>query len=154
MKSSNYDRTGPALTVDVIIELPDDHVVLVQRRFPPIGWALFGGFVDVGESLEEAAVREAREETGLDVTLTAQLRAYSDPARDPRRHTVTVVFVGVAEGELQAGDDASDTKVCSLFALPAPLCFDHEQILQDYIRTRDQAGLVKELPAWQSHSPR
>ena len=154
MKSNNYDRTGPALTVDVILELPGDHLVLVQRRFPPIGWALPGGFVDVGESLEQAAHREAREETGLDVTLTEQFRAYSDPDRDPRRHTVSVVFVATAEGEPQAGDDASDAKVFSVFALPAPLCFDHEQILQDYIRTREQAGLVKEPLAWQSHSSR
>src|SRR5512141_1894479 len=97
---------GPAPTVDVVIALPGDRVVLVRRRNPPPGWALPGGFVDEGETLEAAAVREAREETGLEVALTEQFHAYSDPRRDPRRHTITTVFIGRAAGQPQGADDA------------------------------------------------
>ncbi len=99
----------PYLTVDIIIERQKDgrkQIVLVKRKNPPHGWALPGGFVDYGETVEEAAVREAREETGLDVRLKRQFHVYSDPSRDPRLHTVSVVFIAEADGEPQGADDA------------------------------------------------
>ncbi|MCU0976030.1 MAG: NUDIX hydrolase [Steroidobacteraceae bacterium] len=128
----------PLLTVDVVIELadrPGRPVVLIERRNPPAGHALPGGFVDVGETVEVAAVREAREETGLEVTLTRLLGVYSDPARDPRGHTVSVVYVGEARGEPQAGDDAAKVIVADAAHSP-PLAFDHARILADYLATR------------------
>lgn len=126
----------PALTVDVVIELvdrPGRPIVLIERRNPPAGHALPGGFVDVGETVEAAAMREAREETGLEVTLTRLLGVYSDPARDPRGHTVSVVFVGEARGEPAAGDDAARVVVTSPESPPV-LAFDHAQILADYLK--------------------
>lgn len=123
----------PRLTVDVIIEL-EGGVVLVERKFEPFGWAIPGGFVEWGETLETAAIREAKEETGLDVTLRRQFHAYSDPSRDPRGHTVCVVFEGTAQGTPVGGDDAKTAKVFPFDALPQ-LAFDHAQILEDY-RTR------------------
>jgi 8-oxo-dGTP diphosphatase len=122
---------GPSPTVDVVIALPGDRVVLVRRRHPPEGWALPGGFVDEGETLEAAAIREAREETGLDVTLTDLLYVYSDPRRDPRRHTVSAVFLGRAAGEPVGGDDAAEASAVRWDALPAPIAFDHADILAD-----------------------
>lgn len=122
---------SPAPTVDVVIALPGDRVVLVSRRYPPLGWALPGGFVDEGETVEAAAVREAREETGLQVTLTALLGVYSDPRRDARRHTMSTVFLGRAAGEPTGGDDAALARAFAWGALPAPLCFDHAEILAD-----------------------
>ncbi|MBI2568249.1 MAG: NUDIX hydrolase [Candidatus Schekmanbacteria bacterium] len=127
---------NPVPTVDIIVRLPDERVVLIRRRNPPHGWALPGGFVDYGESLEQAAVREAREETSLDVRLVGQLHTYSDPQRDPRQHTISTVFVAVAEGEPVARDDAGEVGVFSAGELPRPLCFDHERILQDYFSGR------------------
>ncbi len=127
---------NPKPTVDVVVELPEG-IVLIQRRNPPYGWALPGGFVDEGERVERAAVREVEEETGLHVALTALLYVYSDPARDPRQHTMTVVFVGTAEGQPQSGDDAEDAQVFTLDALPSPLAFDHGQILADYRRWKE-----------------
>jgi 8-oxo-dGTP diphosphatase len=134
----------PALTVDIIIELrdrPDVPIVLIRRKNPPHGWALPGGFVDVGEALERAAVREAEEETALRVTLKLLLGCYSDPARDPRGHTVSAVYVAEAEGEPRAQDDAAGVAIFSPEALPAPLVFDHARILRDYLAWR-QRGLV------------
>jgi 8-oxo-dGTP diphosphatase len=122
---------GPSPTVDVVIALPGDRVVLVARRNPPPGWALPGGFVDLGETLEAAAVREAREETGLEVDLTDLLYVYSDPRRDPRRHTVSTVFLGRASGEPRGGDDAAEARAFGWGELPAPLAFDHADILHD-----------------------
>ena len=123
---------NPLLTVDVIIEVAGEGVVLIRRRNPPMGWAIPGGFVDYGESLESAAVRESKEETSLSVRLRYQLGAYSDPARDPRHHTVSVVFVAEAEGSPRAGDDAGEIGIFQRNALPDPLAFDHRKILEDY----------------------
>lgn len=126
---------NPLPTVDVVILLPGRGVVLVERANTPFGWALPGGFVDYGESCESAAVREAREETGLEVTLTGLVGVYSAPDRDPRHHTLSVVYSGMAEdpAALQAGDDAAAVRVWPLDALPE-LVFDHARILADYRR--------------------
>ena len=131
----------PALTTDIIIELkdrPDVPIVLIRRKNPPHGWALPGGFVDVGESLEHAAVREAEEETALRVTLKILLCCYSDPCRDPRGHIASVVYVAEAEGEPRAQDDAAGVAMFSPEALPSPLAFDHARILRDYLMWRQQ----------------
>lgn len=126
--------SNPVPTVDIIIRV-DDAVVLIERRNPPHGWALPGGFVDYGESLETAAAREALEETGLTVENLRQFRTYSDPERDPRQHTISTVFIATATGAPRAGDDAAALKLFALDDLPAPLCFDHARILADYIKT-------------------
>lgn len=125
---------NPFPTVDAVISLNDGGIVLIRRKNPPYGWALPGGFVDYGESLEEAVVREALEETGLHVTLKRQLGAYSDPARDPRWHTISVVFVAEAEGVPKASDDAAEAGVFYEGGLPEPLAFDHGKILEDYFK--------------------
>jgi len=125
------EHRNPAPTVDVVVALAGDRVVLVSRRFLPLGWALPGGFVDEGETVEAAAVREVREETGLEVTLTELLGVYSDPRRDARRHTMSTVFLGRAAGEPRGGDDAAEARAFRWGALPAPLCFDHAEILAD-----------------------
>ena len=125
------ERGGPSPTVDVVIALAGDRVVLVRRRYPPPGWALPGGFVEEGETLEAAAVREAKEETGLDVTVTDLLYVYSDPRRDPRRHTLAAVFLGRAGGEPAGGDDAAEARGFAWAELPSPLAFDHAEILAD-----------------------
>ncbi|MBI5443579.1 MAG: NUDIX hydrolase [Deltaproteobacteria bacterium] len=121
---------NPLPTVDVVVLLRSG-VVLVRRKNPPLGWALPGGFVDAGESLESAAVREAREETGLTVTLTEQFFTYSDPRRDPRRHTMTTVYLATATGEPLGGDDAAEARIYEWDELPEPLCFDHGRILRE-----------------------
>ena len=116
-------------------------IVLIRRKNPPHGWALPGGFVDVGESLEQAAVREAEEETALRVTLKMLLGCYSDPTRDPRGHTASVVYIAEAIGEPQAQDDAAGVAIFSPEALPSPLAFDHARILRDYLMWRQQGKL-------------
>jgi len=126
----------PAPTVDIIIELDGGGIVLVDRKYPPFGWAIPGGFVEYGERLADAARREAKEETGLDVELVALLGCYSDPARDPRRHTISTVFVARAHGQPVGADDALRASVFPIEALPTPLCFDHATILEDYRRYR------------------
>ncbi len=128
------EHRSPAPTVDVVILLRGDRVVLIERANEPHGWALPGGFVDEGETLEAAAVREAREETGLEVELVEQFHSYSDPRRDPRRHTVTTVFLGRAAGEPKGGDDAARAASFSWTALPGPIAFDHAEILSDVRR--------------------
>lgn len=123
----------PLATVDILIQTQGG-VVLVRRGHAPLGWALPGGFIDVGEPAEAAAVREAREETGLEVRLEALFGVYSDPARDPRGHTLSVVYTATAEGAPQGGDDAAEAAVFPLDALPSPLVFDHARILADFAR--------------------
>lgn len=126
---------NPLPTVDVIIEV-NGGIVLIERRNPPHGWAIPGGFVDYGESVENCAVREAFEETGLTVRLKALLYVYSRPDRDPRHHTLTTVFAATADGQPIAADDASNASVFSADNLPAPLAFDHADILSDYFQWR------------------
>lgn len=127
---------NPVPTVDAVIHIPGRGVVLIRRKNEPLGWALPGGFVDYGESVETAAIREAKEETGLTVELTGLLGVYSDPARDPRQHTMSVVFTAqpVDAAALAAGDDAGDVAVFPVGQWPEPLAFDHARILGDYAR--------------------
>ncbi len=130
---------SPFLTVDAIIEI-EGGIVIIKRSNPPLGWALPGGFVDYGESLEEAVVREAKEETGLDITGVRQFHTYSDPDRDPRFHTVGTVFIARASGKPQAGDDAAGLQVVKLSQIKArEFVFDHKKIIQDYISFRATA---------------
>ena len=126
-------QNGPFSTVDALIEI-DGGVVLIKRKNPPFGWALPGGFVDYGESLEDAVVREAKEETNLTLTEIKQFHTYSDPKRDPRFHTIGTVFIAKAKGKPQAGDDAGDLKIVKLSEIAKlDLAFDHKKILEDYI---------------------
>lgn len=125
---------NPLPTVDIIIELDDSGIALIQRKNPPMGWALPGGFVDYGESLEAAAVREAREETSLDIKLIEQFHTYSDPSRDPRHHIITTVYIASATGVPRAADDAGEVGVFKETDFPEPLAFDHDRILRDYFR--------------------
>ena len=127
---------NPTPTVDIIIEAAGG-IVLIERKNPPSGWALPGGFVDYGESFEDAAVREAKEETGLDVTLIRQFHTYSDPDRDPRQHTASTVFIAEATGTPRGGDDAKQAQVFTRDDLPE-LAFDHARILQDYFLKKYQ----------------
>lgn len=125
---------NPLPTVDVIIETPGG-IVLIRRKNPPPGWALPGGFVEYGESLECAARREAFEETGLRIRLLEQFHTYSEPSRDPRFHTISTVFLATAQGPPDGGDDAAEAAIFTEEALP-PLAFDHREILNDYYRYR------------------
>jgi ADP-ribose pyrophosphatase YjhB (NUDIX family) len=133
---------NPAPTVDIIIEIDTEDgrqgIVLIKRKYPPYGWALPGGFVDYGESLEQAAVREAKEETSLDIELLCQMHTYSDPKRDPRKHTISTVFIARAEGNPVARDDAQEIKVLRKEELNFPLAFDHEKILTDYFERKSK----------------
>ncbi len=132
----SWNPETPKLTVDIIILLRQGGVVVIDRKNPPHGYALPGGFVDVGETVEEAAIREAKEETGLDIKLMRQLHVYSDPSRDDRMHTVSVVFVASAEGIPNAASDAKKAVVFKRDDLPEQLCFDHAQILDDFFSSR------------------
>lgn len=125
----------PLIAADTIIELtdrPGRPIVLIERRNPPFGWAIPGGFVDIGESVEGAAVREALEETRLSVRLKVLLGLYSHPHRDPRGHTVTAVYVAESRGNPEAADDANSVQIVTFDSLPEPLAFDHALVLEDY----------------------
>ncbi len=130
---------NPAPTVDIIVELMDQPhrpIVLIERKNLPYGWAIPGGFVDYGESVEIAAIRETREEIALNVELIEQFHVYSDPERDTRQHTISIVFIATAFGIPRASDDAKNVQIIHLWDMPQELCFDHGKILQDYKRYR------------------
>ena len=131
---------NPVPTVDIIIEIQREDgkegIVLIERKNPPHGWALPGGFVDYGETLEQAAVREAKEETSLDVQLKRQFHTYSDPDRDPRQHTIATVFVATAQGQPKAQDDAQEIGIFSRDEIDFTLAFDHNRILEDYFEQK------------------
>jgi ADP-ribose pyrophosphatase YjhB (NUDIX family) len=129
-------RKTPFVTVDIIIELPEG-VIVIERKNPPAGWALPGGFVDIGESIEHAAAREAKEETNLDLEDLRQMHTYSDPKRDPRFHTVSTVFIAKGRGRPQSGDDAKNLKVVPYDQLlNIEYAFDHKQVVKDYLKVR------------------
>ncbi|HUO05134.1 MAG TPA: NUDIX hydrolase [Candidatus Binataceae bacterium] len=123
----------PPIAADVIAEV-GGKIVLIERRNFPSGWAIPGGFVDIGETVEQAAIREAREEISLEVELRALLGVYSRPDRDPRGQTVTVVYIGRASGTPRADDDAKNARLFDPRQPPTPLAFDHAEILADYVR--------------------
>ena len=125
---------NPIPTVDIIIEIEAKGIVLIKRKNPPYGWAIPGGFVDYGESLEEAAVREAKEETNLDVKLIKQFHTYSDPKRDSRHHSISTVYIAKAKGKPKAKDDALEIGIFNESNLPDEIAFDHGSILNDYFR--------------------
>ena len=127
-------KTNPLVTVDIIIEIANRGIVLITRKNPPHGWALPGGFVDYGESLEQAALREAKEETSLEVRLVEQFHTYSAPSRDPRHHTISTVFIATANGNPRGADDAKKAQLFTETTLPSRIVFDHAQILRDYFR--------------------
>ncbi len=134
MKSKEYRNPFP--TVDIIIEVENKGLVLIRRKNPPYGWAIPGGFVDYGESLEEAAIREAKEETSLDVQLIRQFHTYSDPQRDPRFCTISTVYIAQAKGTPEGKDDAQEARLFTRDNLPDEMAFDHEEILKDYFKKR------------------
>lgn len=142
----------PLLAADLIIELidrPGRPIVLIERKHPPEGWAIPGGFVDLGETVEHAAIREAKEETGVGVRLKVLLGLYSDPRRDPRGQTVTAVYVGETTDQPQAADDAKTAVAVDPYHLPQPLAFDHAGVLADYRRFRETGMLAPlRLEGW------
>ncbi|MCK4307414.1 NUDIX hydrolase [candidate division WOR-3 bacterium] len=123
----------PRLTVDIIIK-HGEGIILIERKNPPYGWAIPGGFVDYGETVEQAALREAKEETSLEVKNLKQFYVYSDPHRDPRSHTISVVFTGEADGTPNAASDAKNIGIFTETTLPDNIAFDHRQILDDYFK--------------------
>ena len=135
---------NPFPTVDIIIEVNEERaishkenkIVLIKRKNPPHGWALPGGFVDYGESLEQAAIREAKEETSLDVELIRQFHTYSDPSRDPRHHTLSTVYIACSNGIPKAADDAAEIGIFTASSLPEPVVFDHKSIIDDYYNSK------------------
>lgn len=136
---SDQQYRNPVPTVDIIIETEHGFrsgIVLIKRKNPPFGWAIPGGFVDYGETLEQAAVREALEETSLHVDLVRQFHTYSDPSRDPRLHTVTTVFIAKSSGKPEGMDDAAEAEIFSRNEIPEQMAFDHASILNDYFSGR------------------
>ncbi len=125
---------NPSPTVDIIIEIESKGIVLIKRKNPPYGWAIPGGFVDYGESLEEAALREAQEETNLEVELKRQFHTYSGPKRDPRHHTISTVYIAKGKGIPKAKGDATDIGIFTESTLPNEIAFDHRFILNDYFK--------------------
>ena len=144
---------NPLPTVDIIIEMENRGIILIKRKNVPRGWAIPGGFVDYGESLEEAAVRETREETELEVELVRQLHTYSHPARDPRHHTISTVFLARATGTPKAADDAEEIGIFTKDNLPLPLMFDHAEILADYFRGENSSSLSTPSLSFSTCSP-
>lgn len=137
----------PLLAADAIVELinvPGRPIVLIKRKNPPYGWAIPGGFVDIGETLEAAAIREAKEEISLDIELVTLLGMYSNPARDSRGHTVTAIYVATSSGQPVAADDAKHLDIFTPDQWPSPLAFDHAMVLDDYRRYREE-GCVAPL---------
>jgi len=134
------EHRNPVPTVDIIIEITRRDgkrgVVLIERKNPPFGWAIPGGFVDYGETLEHAAIREAKEETSLNIRLKHQMHTYSEPDRDPRQHTISTVYIAEAEGTPVAQDDAKNTGIFTEEEIVFPLAFDHRAILTDYFQQR------------------
>lgn len=128
--------SSPKLAVDVIVEVEENLILLIERKFPPMGWALPGGFVEEGENIEKAALRELQEETNLKAELLDLFYVYSHPKRDARGHTVSVVFIAKAQGKPEAGDDAQKAQFFPVENLPSPLCFDHAEILADFLNYR------------------
>ncbi len=126
---------NPIPTVDIIIEIESNGIVLIKRKNPPYGWAIPGGFVDYGESLEEATVREAKEETNLDVKLIKQFHTYSDPKRDPRHHSISTIYIAKAKGIPETKDDALEIGIFTESNLPEEIAFDHRSILKDYFKS-------------------
>ena len=133
-----WPRRNPLLTVDIIIEVEDKpgSLVLIGRKNPPLGWALPGGFVDYGETVETTAAREAKEETGLNLSDLKQFHTYSEPSRDPRGHTVSIVFTAKAAGTPKGGDDARTARVFTSDDLPEDIVFDHRTIIEDYFKMK------------------
>jgi ADP-ribose pyrophosphatase YjhB (NUDIX family) len=127
---------NPIPTVDIIIEIESKGIILIKRKNSPFGWAIPGGFVDYGESLEEAAIREAKEETNLDVKLIRQFHTYSDPKRDPRHHSISTVYIAKGKGKPKAKDDALEIEIFNASNLPDEIAFDHRSILKDYFKSR------------------
>ncbi len=135
-RKETEEYKSPLTTVDIIIEVDSGGIVLIKRKNPPAGWALPGGFVDYGESLEDAAIREAQEETSLRVTLKGQFHTYSRPGRDPRHHSISTVFIAEAQGLPSGMDDAAEARIFTEDSLPAALAFDHREILADYFMSK------------------
>jgi ADP-ribose pyrophosphatase YjhB (NUDIX family) len=127
---------NPIPTVDIIIEIESKGIILIKRKNSPFGWAIPGGFVDYGESLEEAAIREAKEETNLDVKLIRQFHTYSNPKRDPRHHSISTVYIAKGKGKPKAKDDALEIGIFNELNLPDEIAFDHRSILKDYFKSR------------------
>jgi ADP-ribose pyrophosphatase YjhB (NUDIX family) len=125
---------NPIPTVDIIIEIEPKGIVLIKRKNPPYGWAIPGGFVDYGESLEKAAIREAKEETNLRVEIIKQFHTYSDSKRDPRHHSISTVYIAKAKGIPKAKDDALEIGIFNESNLPDEMAFDHRSILSDYFK--------------------
>ncbi len=138
--SSVKSYRNPIPTVDIIIEI-GNRIVLIERKNDPKGWALPGGFVDYGERLEDAAIREAFEETSIRITGLKLLGCYSDPARDKRQHNISIVFVAKGAGLPEAGDDAAKAILFQPDKLPQNLCFDHGQIMRDYLQKKSENQL-------------
>jgi len=137
-------KRNPIPTVDTIIEMPNGGIVLIERKNPPPGWAIPGGFVDYGESLETAAVREAKEETSLEVELILQFHTYSDPSRDKRMHTISTVYIARSKDSTaipKADDDAKHLGIFTESNLPTLIAFDHAQIIADYFRYKKTGKL-------------
>lgn len=127
---------NPTPTVDVIVH-HNDQILLIERKNEPVGWALPGGFVDEGEMVETAAIREVKEETNIDIELEHLLYVYSSPDRDIRQHNLSVVFTAHSTQDPTAGDDANKAVFFSVKDLPTPIVFDHIEIIEDFLHFQE-----------------